>query len=83
VFALLYWLYRNRERLGGGRGYAFDPVCGMQVQIAHAPAHTTFEGCDYWFCCDGCRERFEASPARFTGTPSGSSHGAMTHGDEP
>ena len=37
-FAVLYWLYRNRERFGGGAGYAKDPVCGMQVEIAHAPA---------------------------------------------
>ena len=36
----LYWLYRNRERLGGGAGYAIDPVCGMQVQTANAPART-------------------------------------------
>ena len=31
AFAGLYWLYRNRERFGGGAGYAHDPVCGMQV----------------------------------------------------
>lgn len=29
VFAVLYFVYRNRERLGGGAGYAIDPVCGM------------------------------------------------------
>jgi uncharacterized membrane protein YraQ (UPF0718 family) len=36
VFALIYWLYRNQERLGGGAGYAQDPVCGMQVETATA-----------------------------------------------
>ncbi len=35
AFALLYWAYRNRARLGGGRGSARDPVCGMQVQTVH------------------------------------------------
>jgi hypothetical protein len=25
----LCWLYRNRDRLGGGVGYAVDPVCGL------------------------------------------------------
>jgi uncharacterized membrane protein YraQ (UPF0718 family)/YHS domain-containing protein len=69
VFAILYWLYRNRERLGGGLGYAIDPVCGMQVQIANAPAHSRLEGATFWFCSDGCRERFETAPARFTSTP--------------
>ena len=38
VFARLYWLYRNRERFGGGDGYAIDPICGMQVEKANAPA---------------------------------------------
>jgi hypothetical protein len=38
LFAALYWAYRNRDRLGGGAGYALDPVCGMQVETANAPA---------------------------------------------
>jgi uncharacterized membrane protein YraQ (UPF0718 family)/YHS domain-containing protein len=68
VFAVLYWLYRNRERLGGGKGYAIDPVCGMQVETAHAPAQATHDGQTFWFCSDHCRERFEADPARRTVT---------------
>ncbi|MDQ1373683.1 MAG: uncharacterized protein QOJ09_1021 [Actinomycetota bacterium] len=57
-FAYLYWLYRNRERLGGGGGYAFDPVCGMQVRTADAPARVTVDGETSYFCCDGCMHRF-------------------------
>ena len=64
MFAVLYWLYRNRERLGGGRGYATDPVCGMQVEKANAPAHVVHDGTDVWFCSDGCRERYEREPDR-------------------
>ncbi len=37
AFGVLYWLYRNRRRFGGGSGYAKDPVCGMQVETQHAP----------------------------------------------
>ncbi|HKN89912.1 MAG TPA: permease [Acidimicrobiia bacterium] len=66
VFGVLYWLYRHRDRLGGGQGYALDPVCGMQVRTADAPATARHGGRQYWFCADRCRERFEASPARFT-----------------
>jgi len=58
--AYLYWLYRNRERLGGGAGYAIDPVCGMQVQTANAPARATHDGVHYWFCSDRCARRFAA-----------------------
>ena len=65
VFAGLFWLYRNRERLGGGAGYAMDPVCGMQVERELAP--TTARGGDqtYFFCSDRCRDRFVADPDRF------------------
>jgi uncharacterized membrane protein YraQ (UPF0718 family)/YHS domain-containing protein len=61
VLGVLYWLYRNRQRLGGGQGYAIDPVCGMQVQTATAPAHTTVAGEAYWFCSDRCAARFAVS----------------------
>jgi YHS domain-containing protein len=64
-FAYLYWLYRNRDRLGGGAGYAFDPVCGMQVRTANAPAGVTYRGRRQWFCSDHCADRFGADPSRY------------------
>ena len=73
AFAGLYWLYRNRERLGGGAGYAKDPVCGMQVQVAHAPATARSGGTAYHFCSDHCQQRFSAAPARYTGPEQASS----------
>ena len=69
VAGLLYGLYRNRERLGGGAGYAIDPVCGMQVNTANAPARTTWGGHTYFFCSDHCRERFESDPAKHATAP--------------
>ncbi len=65
VFGVLYWLHRNRQRLGGGAGYANDPVCGMQVAIAVAPARTTHEGTTFFFCSDRCHDRFMTNPAKF------------------
>lgn len=67
VFAGLWWMKRHREQLGGGAGFAIDPVCGMQVRVADAPAETTWDGKTYWFCSDRCRVRFEDDPERFTG----------------
>jgi uncharacterized protein len=58
LFACLYWIYRNRERFGGGRGYAKDPVCGMQVEISEAPASLRKGGERFYFCSDRCAERF-------------------------
>jgi YHS domain-containing protein len=66
VFGVLYWTYRNRERLGGGQGTALDPVCGMQVTVADAPASLVHQGDRYSFCSDRCKERFEEAPTRFT-----------------
>jgi len=65
LFAVLYWTYRNRERLGGGSGYALDPVCGMQVETANAPASTMHQGHRVYFCSDHCRFKFESEPTRF------------------
>jgi uncharacterized membrane protein YraQ (UPF0718 family)/YHS domain-containing protein len=60
LFALLYWTYRNRERFGAGHGYAKDPVCGMQIEIAHAPAILERDGEHIYFCSDRCAEHFES-----------------------
>ena len=52
-----------------------DPVCGMMVPIA-ASGHTTeAAGRTWYFCCGGCREKFLASPGRYT-TPHGAGAGA-------
>jgi uncharacterized membrane protein YraQ (UPF0718 family)/YHS domain-containing protein len=64
-FAGLYWLSHNRDRLGGGTGYAKDPVCGMQVDIAHAPATIEHDGQRVYFCSDHCQERFAKDQQRY------------------
>ena len=64
VLAGLWWLARNQQRLGGGAGYAIDPVCGMQVEIANAPASAEHDGQTVWLCSDHCRHRFEEERAR-------------------
>jgi uncharacterized membrane protein YraQ (UPF0718 family)/YHS domain-containing protein len=58
LFALLYWMYRNRERFGAGGRYARDPVCGMQVETAHAPVSLERDGRRHYFCSDNCADRF-------------------------
>jgi Cu+-exporting ATPase len=44
-----------------------DPVCGMQVEPANAPAHTTYRGHTYYFCCPHCLQKFTADPDRYLG----------------
>ncbi|MDQ6840654.1 MAG: permease [Actinomycetota bacterium] len=62
VFGILYWLYRNRDRFGGGVGYAKDPVCGMQIDTRHAPASVIQNGKRVYFCSEGCCDRFDQDP---------------------
>ncbi|NNN20154.1 MAG: YHS domain-containing protein [Acidimicrobiaceae bacterium] len=62
VFAGMIWIARNRTRFGGGQGYATDPVCGMQVETANAPAKTNLNGGWVYFCSDNCKERYAKSP---------------------
>jgi uncharacterized membrane protein YraQ (UPF0718 family)/YHS domain-containing protein len=63
VLAGLWWLARNQQRLGGGAGYAIDPVCGMQVEVANAAARSERDGHVLYFCSDHCLHRFEAAGA--------------------
>jgi hypothetical protein len=63
VFAVLYWLYRNRERFSGETGSAEDPVCGMRVDRANAPAAAELNGHRVYFCSDRCAARFAAATA--------------------
>jgi YHS domain-containing protein len=67
VAIMVWWLARNRAKFGGGVGYAIDPVCGMQVRTADAPATTMYQGAMIHFCSDRCKDRFVANPQRFAG----------------
>lgn len=44
-----------------------DPVCGMSLS-AHRN-EIVYAGIRYGFCSDQCRERFEANPHLYIGTP--------------
>jgi Cu+-exporting ATPase len=46
-------------------GKARDPVCGMAVTVATAKHKAEQGGETYYFCCNGCREKFLGDPARY------------------
>jgi YHS domain-containing protein len=48
-----------------------DPVCGMSVEESEAKASTEYEGKQYFFCSDACREEFEAHPDQYAGLDEG------------
>jgi Cu+-exporting ATPase len=44
---------------------ARDPICGMSVDVASAKHHSEYEGKSFYFCCAGCKSKFDAEPARY------------------
>ncbi|HEY0162913.1 MAG TPA: heavy metal translocating P-type ATPase [Edaphobacter sp.] len=47
---------------------AKDPICGMHVAVGTAEWTTEHAGKRWCFCCEGCKKKFEADPARYDGT---------------
>ncbi len=48
-----------------GDGQAQDPVCGMSVTIEGAKHKIEHQGTTHYFCCNGCRTKFEADPQKY------------------
>lgn len=46
-------------------GKVADPVCGMEVDPATAPAQATYAGKTYYFCAEEEKELFEKDPGKY------------------
>ena len=44
---------------------AKDPICGMMVEKSKAKHKSEFQGKTFYFCCAGCKQKFEQSPERY------------------
>ena len=42
-----------------------DPVCGMEIKKETARGPAEHMGKAYYFCSDGCREKFEKEPMNY------------------
>ena len=42
-----------------------DPVCGMDVDTTTAKHQTEYDGQTFYFCCAGCKSKFEKSPESY------------------
>ena len=42
-----------------------DPVCGMTVEVAGARHAARYGGRAFYFCCPGCKRKFEAEPEKY------------------
>ena len=64
---------------------ATDPVCGMQVNPATAKNFSEYRGKKYFFCCAGCKTKFEANPQQYLNKPSAAAgaHAGHAHSGAP
>ncbi len=64
-----------------------DPVCGMNVSEA-SPHQASHAGKTFYFCCAGCRAKFEANPQQYLnklagGAPHAAHHAPADHAAAP
>jgi len=48
-----------------GTEKAIDLVCGMEVRVEDARYVSLLEGKHFYFCCSGCKTKFEKAPQNF------------------
>jgi xanthine dehydrogenase accessory factor len=44
---------------------AKDPICGMMVRVDTAKHKSEYHGNPYYFCCAGCKQRFDLQPDKY------------------
>ena len=49
-----------------------DPVCGMTISPDKAAGTHSYKGNTYYFCSEGCLNKFKANPDRYLQTKTGS-----------
>ena len=42
-----------------------DPICGMSVEASTAKYKSEFQGNAFYFCCAGCKDKFEKQPEKY------------------
>ncbi|MGB8536940.1 MAG: YHS domain-containing protein [Acidobacteriaceae bacterium] len=44
---------------------AKDPICGMTVNVTTAKHKSEYDGREFYFCCAGCKQKFDRQPDLF------------------
>jgi Cu+-exporting ATPase len=58
-------VHHHDERKEDAMATVKDPVCGMDIDPATAAATTEHEGTTFYFCSEGCHQKFVAEPTRY------------------
>ena len=60
------------SQISDSENFVRDPVCGMRVEPQSSAHHFDHNGQTYWFCCSGCRIKFQADPEKYLNRDSAS-----------
>ena len=55
----------------GAAQQVVDPVCGMHISPDSAAGHEEHRGTTYYFCSQGCHERFTRTPEAYVSPAEG------------
>jgi len=58
VLIAVYVTCKVGQRRPASESFAKDPICGMQVAVSTASAVLELGDETYYFCCDGCKQKF-------------------------
>ena len=58
---------------------ARDPICGMTVDTAGARHRSEYAGNTFYFCCAGCKAKFDAEPDRYAHAAPAAMHTVPMH----
>ncbi len=53
--------------MNSDKAFAIDPICGMKVEL-NSPRKISYQGVDYYFCSDHCKNKFQSDPSSFVET---------------
>ena len=56
---------KREDERAVARQEAKDPICGMMVDIGEARHKSEFRGNAFYFCCAGCKQKFDKQPEQY------------------
>jgi len=66
ILAQIVQLNRAKPAIPGmEQQQARDPICGMSVNVSTAKHKSQYDGKDFYFCCAGCKQKFDKQPDLF------------------
>ncbi len=83
VAAVVYWTYRNRERLGGGAATPRTRSAACRSSGPTPARPPARRARTVYFCSDRCKAQFDAEPDRYAVDASAQESAASPYPDEP